>query len=60
MVTQHCAFFGAVLVICYNQLEFWKVADMRDFGIAEALYIQQSGGHNSEFLRDLKLLKAGS
>lgn len=44
----------AVLASLYKQLEFWKVADMKNFEIAEAWLKEQLGGHDSEWQKQLE------
>jgi hypothetical protein len=44
----------AVLSSQYKHLEFWKVADMKSFDVAEAWLKEQLGGHDSEWLKQLE------
>lgn len=44
----------AVLASLYKHLEFWKVADVKSFDVAEAWLKEQLGGHDSEWLKQLE------
>ncbi|CAL8465739.1 g5275 [Coccomyxa elongata] len=44
-----------VLASLYKQLEFWKVADMKNFDVAEAWLKEQLGGHDSEWQKQLEV-----
>ncbi|CAL8467227.1 g6763 [Coccomyxa elongata] len=44
-----------VLASLYKQLEFWKVADMKNFDVAEAWLKEQLGGHHSEWQKQLEV-----
>ncbi|CAL8471717.1 g11259 [Coccomyxa elongata] len=44
-----------VLASLYKQVEFWKVADMKNFDVAEAWLKEQLGGHDSEWQKQLEV-----
>ncbi|CAL8461715.1 g1246 [Coccomyxa elongata] len=45
----------SILASLYKQLEFWKVADMKNFDVAEAWLKEQLGGHDSEWQKQLEV-----